>query len=101
MDFSHVIKSLEYSNTGEHLLVAAGNSQPKVLDRDGYEVLECPKGDQYIVDMKNTKVGIFTSLNLQKRSKLHGKNIYGSVACRVIPLWFFLAVGIRLSRKSL
>ena len=58
LDFSHVIRSLEYSSTGEHILVAAGNAQPKVLDRDGYEVLECPKGDQYIVDMKNTKVYI-------------------------------------------
>lgn len=55
---SHVIKSLEYSSTGEHILVAAGNAQPKVLDRDGYEILECPKGDQYIVDMKNTKVSL-------------------------------------------
>ena len=59
-DFSHVIRSLEYSSTGEHILVAAGNAQPKVLDRDGYEVLECPKGDQYIVDMKNTKVYVFS-----------------------------------------
>ena len=55
-NFSHIIKSLEYSSTGEHILVAAGNAQPKVVDRDGYEVLECPKGDQYIIDMKNTKV---------------------------------------------
>ncbi len=54
--FSHVIKSLEYSATGDAILVAAGNAQPKVLDRDGYEKLECPKGDQYIMDAKNTKV---------------------------------------------
>jgi len=27
-----------------------------VIDRDGFEVLECVKGDQYIVDMTNTKV---------------------------------------------
>ena len=31
-------------------------SQAKVIDRDGFEVLECVKGDQYIVDMTNTKV---------------------------------------------
>ena len=30
--------------------------QAKVIDRDGFEVLECVKGDQYIVDMANTKV---------------------------------------------
>ena len=34
----------------------SGNSQAKVLDRDGYEVLECMKGDQYIMDMSHTKV---------------------------------------------
>ena len=34
----------------------SGNAQAKVLDRDAHELLECPKGDQYIVDMANTKV---------------------------------------------
>ena len=27
-----------------------------MIDRDGFEVLECMKGDQYIVDMTNIKV---------------------------------------------
>ena len=52
---SHWIKTLQYSVTGDKLLVAAGNAQPQVLDRDGHQVYECKKGDQYIVDMKNTK----------------------------------------------
>ena len=30
--------------------------QAKVLDRDSFVTLECVKGDQYIVDMANTKV---------------------------------------------
>ncbi|XP_068754209.1 WD repeat-containing protein 70-like [Montipora capricornis] len=51
----HQIKSIEYSITGDAVLVAAGNAQAKVIDRDGFEVLECVKGDQYIVDMTNTK----------------------------------------------
>ncbi|KAL0183127.1 hypothetical protein M9458_022502, partial [Cirrhinus mrigala] len=51
----HQIKSLQYSVTGDVILVVAGNSQAKVLDRDGFQVLECVKGDQYIVDMANTK----------------------------------------------
>lgn len=42
--------------TGDVILVVAGNAQAKVLDRDGFQVLECVKGDQYIVDMANTKV---------------------------------------------
>ncbi|KAG9488426.1 hypothetical protein GDO78_007955 [Eleutherodactylus coqui] len=51
----HQIKSLQYSITGDVILVVAGNSQAKVLDRDGFPVMECVKGDQYIVDMANTK----------------------------------------------
>jgi len=51
----HQIKSIQYSITGDAVLVAAGNAQAKVIDRDGFEVLECVKGDQYIVDMTNTK----------------------------------------------
>uniref|UniRef100_A0A4W6D1N4 WD repeat-containing protein 70 n=1 Tax=Lates calcarifer TaxID=8187 RepID=A0A4W6D1N4_LATCA len=51
----HQIKSLQYSITGDVILVVSGNSQAKVLDRDGFNVMECVKGDQYIVDMANTK----------------------------------------------
>uniref|UniRef100_A0A672ZIC1 WD repeat-containing protein 70 n=1 Tax=Sphaeramia orbicularis TaxID=375764 RepID=A0A672ZIC1_9TELE len=51
----HQIKSLQYSITGDVILVISGNSQAKVLDRDGFNVMECVKGDQYIVDMANTK----------------------------------------------
>lgn len=52
---SHWLHSLQYSNTGDMLLIGAGNAQPQVLDRDGHKIYECKKGDQYIVDMKNTK----------------------------------------------
>lgn len=55
---SHQIKSLQYSNTGDMILVVSGSSQAKVIDRDGFEVMECIKGDQYIVDMANTKVSM-------------------------------------------
>uniref|UniRef100_A0A8C5P6V8 WD repeat-containing protein 70 n=1 Tax=Leptobrachium leishanense TaxID=445787 RepID=A0A8C5P6V8_9ANUR len=50
----HQIKALQYSTTGDVILVVSGNSQAKVLDRDGFPVMECVKGDQYIVDMANT-----------------------------------------------
>ncbi|CAG7722181.1 unnamed protein product [Allacma fusca] len=52
---SHVIINLSYSTNGDSLLVVAGSAQAKVLDRDGSELLECVKGDQYIVDMSRTK----------------------------------------------
>ncbi|CAI5666900.1 WD repeat-containing protein 70 isoform X2 [Oreochromis niloticus] len=51
----HQIKALQYSITGDVMLVVSGNAQAKVLDRDGFSVMECVKGDQYIVDMANTK----------------------------------------------
>jgi len=51
----HWISTLQYSITGDKLLIAAGNAQPQVIDRDGHQLYECKKGDQYIVDMKNTK----------------------------------------------
>uniref|UniRef100_A0A672MKF9 WD repeat-containing protein 70 n=1 Tax=Sinocyclocheilus grahami TaxID=75366 RepID=A0A672MKF9_SINGR len=61
----HQIRSLQYSVTGDVILVVAGNSQAKVLDRDGFQVLECIKGDQYIVDMANTKVTLKTHLHVE------------------------------------
>ncbi|KAH3695028.1 WD repeat-containing protein 70-like [Dreissena polymorpha] len=51
----HPIKQLQYSSTGDVILVVAGNSQAKVLDRDGHEKFECKKGDQYLADMGQTK----------------------------------------------
>jgi len=48
---NHPIKFLKYSPTGDRLLVISGMSQAKVLDRDGHELWECVKGDQYISDM--------------------------------------------------
>lgn len=52
---NHVIRGLQYSITGDAILVVSGNSQAKMLDRDGFEKLECVKGDQYITDMSKTK----------------------------------------------
>ena len=60
---SHVIRSLEYSSTGDKILVISGSWQAKVLDRDGHELLECVKGDPYVVDVRRSKghVGFLTS----------------------------------------
>lgn len=52
---NHPIRCLQYSMTGEQILVVSGNSQAKILDRDGFEKMECLKGDQYINDMSKTK----------------------------------------------
>ena len=60
------------------MLVVSGNAQAKVLDRDGFNVMECIKGDQYIVDMANTKVGQF---NAGIYIHLYG-NSYGYKSCQ-------------------
>ncbi|XP_058818820.1 gastrulation defective protein 1 homolog [Topomyia yanbarensis] len=52
---NHPIRDLAYSSTGDMILVVSGSSQAKVLDRDGFEKMECVKGDQYITDMMRTK----------------------------------------------
>lgn len=52
---NHAIRGLHYSVTGDRILVISGNSQAKILDRDGFEKMECVKGDQYISDMSKTK----------------------------------------------
>ncbi|XP_053692867.1 gastrulation defective protein 1 homolog [Sabethes cyaneus] len=52
---NHPIRDLHYSGTGDMILVVSGSSQAKVLDRDGFEKMECVKGDQYITDMIKTK----------------------------------------------
>eukprot|EP01111_Echinosteliopsis_oligospora_P005024 TRINITY_DN1818_c0_g1_i1.p1 TRINITY_DN1818_c0_g1~~TRINITY_DN1818_c0_g1_i1.p1 ORF type:complete len:576 (+),score=191.52 TRINITY_DN1818_c0_g1_i1:29-1756(+) len=51
----HQIKSLQYSNTGDRILVASGSAQAKIIDRDAFELAEFVKGDQYLADMGNTK----------------------------------------------
>lgn len=52
---NHPIKCLQYSMTGDVILVISGSAQAKVLDRDGFEKCETVKGDQYITDMARTK----------------------------------------------
>ncbi|XP_058803768.1 gastrulation defective protein 1 homolog [Phymastichus coffea] len=59
---NHPIKCLQYSMTGDMILVLSGSAQAKVLDRDGFEKCETVKGDQYISDMARTK-GHTASLN--------------------------------------
>lgn len=52
---NHIIKNLEYSSNAELILVVSGNSQAKIIDRNGYNKMECVRGDQYIRDMAQTK----------------------------------------------
>lgn len=59
---NHPIRCLQYSTTGDVILVISGSAQAKILDRDGFEKYETVKGDMYITDMARTK-GHVASLN--------------------------------------
>lgn len=52
---SHHIKSLSFNLAGDAILIIPGSAQAKIVDREGKNVLECVRGDQYIVDMAKTK----------------------------------------------
>ncbi|KAJ3029526.1 hypothetical protein HDV00_009551 [Rhizophlyctis rosea] len=49
------IRDVQWSISGDQLLVASTTSQPKIYDRDGSEIAEFVKGDPYIRDLRNTK----------------------------------------------
>lgn len=82
----HLIKQLEFNLSGDGILVIAGNSQARVVDREGKKVLECVKGDPYIVDMAKTK-GHTGSLN---DGCWHPKNKSDFMTCAIdgsVRLW--------------
>ena len=68
------IRSIEYSITGDCILIASGGPQAQVLNRDGSQVYECRKGDQYIVDMMRTKGHVSALYNAVWHKK--DKNIF-------------------------
>ena len=50
----HLVVDVCYSNTGDRLLVATRSVQPKVLDRDGNEIVQFVRGDMYVTDQART-----------------------------------------------
>ena len=51
----HPIHHLEYSHSGDSLLVIASSLQPKIYSREGIELAEFIRGDVYLRDMRHTK----------------------------------------------
>ena len=51
----HAVVALTHSPSGDRVLVATSGSQPRVLDREGKEVLRFVRGDMYLRDQSNTK----------------------------------------------
>lgn len=52
---SHQVHRAVFSPTGDSVLVIPRSSKPKLYSRDGVEIGEFASGDQYLVDMRNTK----------------------------------------------
>ncbi|KAI9496622.1 WD40-repeat-containing domain protein [Zychaea mexicana] len=50
----HQIHELQYSLTGDRVLIISGSARAKLYSRDGNEVCEYVKGDPYIRDMRHT-----------------------------------------------
>lgn len=59
----HQIHNLQYSLSGDSILVISGSARAKIFDRDGLEKCEYAKGDPYIRDLRHTDghVGALTS----------------------------------------
>lgn len=59
----HQIYHLQYSISGDTILVISGSARAKIFDRDGMEKCEYAKGDPYIRDLRHTDghVGALTS----------------------------------------
>lgn len=50
-----VIKNLDHSSNDELILVVPAGCQAVITGKDGILSKQCPKGDQYITDMRHTK----------------------------------------------
>ncbi|KAG2193182.1 hypothetical protein INT47_002874 [Mucor saturninus] len=61
----HQIHKVEYSLSGDAILIISGSARPKIFNRDGLEKAEYAKGDPYIRDLKHTDghTGALTSGN--------------------------------------
>ena len=49
------VVSVSWAPSGGFFLVCTENSQAKVISREGVEEISCLKGDNYLVDIRNTK----------------------------------------------
>lgn len=50
----HPIVDVCHSNSGDRIVVCTGSAQPKILDRDGFEIITFIKGDVYVTDQSRT-----------------------------------------------
>jgi hypothetical protein len=41
----HIVQNISYSASEQEILVVSANAQPKILSREGKELVECLKGD--------------------------------------------------------
>ena len=76
------IVSVSWAPSGGFFLACTENSQAKIISREGVEEISCLKGDNYLVDIRNTKGHTYGLRD--------GKIIIGGVNDGSIQLYFYL-----------
>lgn len=51
----HPVRSVQYSISGDRLLVVTGSARPKIITREGHGVSQFVRGDMYLHDTHHTK----------------------------------------------
>lgn len=50
-----IVRAVSFSSDSQQLLVCGGGAKPKIMSRDGREIIEFMKGDMYLRDLTYTK----------------------------------------------
>lgn len=80
------IVALSFNSKQDKLLVCGGGCQPKLLTRDGREIVEFVKGDMYIKDLKFTK-GHTSNITHGLCNPFHENICYTSGVDGTIRVW--------------
>jgi len=80
------VRSLQYTLTGDRFLVATGSAQPKIYNRDGFQVAEFIKGDMYLADMIHTR-GHVSALSKAMWSPIDRDVFCSSAADGTVRIW--------------
>lgn len=60
--------ALSFSPNGAHFVIGTGSAKAIVYDRDANKVVQCIKGDPYLLDMAHTHVRWHSRMQIWIRS---------------------------------
>ncbi|KAK9469732.1 WD40-repeat-containing domain protein [Lipomyces arxii] len=83
---AHPVRALQYSNTGEHILVVPSSNQAKLFTKDGVEEAEYVRGDMYIQDMNKTS-GHVAEITCAKWNPADGELFATSSLDSTVRIW--------------